>query len=208
MARKRKWHARAGYQEEQSVFLDQGPQDLPSARGMVRRRRGNVFAPVTTVNVDREVLASLALPCPRSEVGEPQVFNCLSLRGSAMFGADTVEEFLRYVGSVLSPTSPHPGVVAVEPPATVEGGGAGGAPGHELDSSSISSKGSNSCESSNSDVRILQPPVGKGVTAVPSGSAPRSDQHGRAMVGLVGPCKRKRQAPPANHPGRTRPTHS
>ena len=32
------------------MFLDRGPQDLPSARGMVRRRRGNVFAPIATVN--------------------------------------------------------------------------------------------------------------------------------------------------------------
>ena len=50
MARKRRWQARAGFQEQQRVFLDRGPQDLPSARRMVRRRRGNVFAPVTTVN--------------------------------------------------------------------------------------------------------------------------------------------------------------
>ena len=50
MARKRRWQARAGYQEQQRMFVDRGPQDLPSARSLVRRRRGNVFAPITTVN--------------------------------------------------------------------------------------------------------------------------------------------------------------
>ena len=50
MAHKRRWQARAGFQEQQHLFLDRGPQDLPSARGMVRRQRGNVFAPITTVN--------------------------------------------------------------------------------------------------------------------------------------------------------------
>ena len=37
MAHKRQWQARAGFQEQQHVFLDRGTQDLPSARGMVRR---------------------------------------------------------------------------------------------------------------------------------------------------------------------------
>ena len=32
------------------MFLDRGPQDLPSACVMVRRRRSSVFAPITTVN--------------------------------------------------------------------------------------------------------------------------------------------------------------
>ena len=32
------------------MFTDIGPQDLPSARGMVRRRRGNVFGPIMMVN--------------------------------------------------------------------------------------------------------------------------------------------------------------
>ena len=50
IARKRRWQARAGFQEKQHVFLDRGPQDLPSARGILRRRRGNVFAPITTVD--------------------------------------------------------------------------------------------------------------------------------------------------------------
>ena len=50
MARKRRWQAQAGFQEQQHVFLDRGSQDLPSARGMVRRRRGNMFTPITTVN--------------------------------------------------------------------------------------------------------------------------------------------------------------
>ena len=50
MARKRRWQARAGFREQQHMFLDRGPQDLPSARGMVRRRRSNVFTPIATVN--------------------------------------------------------------------------------------------------------------------------------------------------------------
>ena len=37
MARKQRWQARAGLEEQQHVFLDRGPQDLPSARGIVRR---------------------------------------------------------------------------------------------------------------------------------------------------------------------------
>ena len=116
-----------------------------------------------TVFLDHGVLASLALPCPGSEIGEPQVVNCLSLWGSAMFGAHAVEESLGYVGSVVGPALPHPGAVAVEPPATVVGGGGGGGtPGHESDSSSTSSEGSSSYESSDSDVRIIEPPVGGG----------------------------------------------
>ena len=50
MARKRRWQAREGGREQQNVFLDRRPQDLPSARGMVRRGHGNVFAPNTTIN--------------------------------------------------------------------------------------------------------------------------------------------------------------
>ena len=49
-ARKRRWPARAGFQEKQHVFLDRVLQDLPSARGMVRQRCGNVFAFITTIN--------------------------------------------------------------------------------------------------------------------------------------------------------------
>ena len=45
MARKRRWQARAGFQELQHVFLHKGPQHLLSARQTVPRRRGNVFAP-------------------------------------------------------------------------------------------------------------------------------------------------------------------
>ena len=56
--------------------------------------------------------------------------NCLSLWGSAMFGADAVEESLGYVGSALGPALSHPRVVAVEPPSTVVGGGGGGAPSY------------------------------------------------------------------------------
>ena len=62
-----------------------------------------------TAFLDHGVLASLALPCPTSEVGAPQLVNCLSLWGSAMFGADAVEESLGYVGSVLGLALPHPG---------------------------------------------------------------------------------------------------
>ena len=91
--------------------------------------------------------------------------NCLCLWGFAMFGADAVEETLGYVGSVLGPALPHAGAVAGQPPATVVGGDDGAAPGHESDSSSTSSEGSSSCESSDSDVRIIEPPVGTGVTA-------------------------------------------
>ena len=50
MAGKRQWQVRAGFHEQQCVVLDRGLQDLPSARGMVRRRSGNVFAPIMTVN--------------------------------------------------------------------------------------------------------------------------------------------------------------
>ena len=50
MARKRRWQARAAFQEPQHVFLDRGLQDFVSARGMVRRQHGNVFAPIMTVN--------------------------------------------------------------------------------------------------------------------------------------------------------------
>ena len=44
MACKLRWQARAWFQEQQHVFRYKGPQDIP------RRRRGNVFAPITAVN--------------------------------------------------------------------------------------------------------------------------------------------------------------
>ena len=50
MARKRRWLARARFQEQQGERLDQGPPDLGAARRRVRSRKGNVFAPVTTIN--------------------------------------------------------------------------------------------------------------------------------------------------------------
>ena len=68
--------------------------------------------------LDHGVLASLALPCPGTGVEEPPVVNCLSLWGSAMFGADAVEESLDYVGAALGPALPHRGTVADEPHAT------------------------------------------------------------------------------------------
>ena len=75
-----------------------------------------------TTFLDHGVLAWLVFPYPGSEVGEPQVVNCLSLWGSAMFGGDMVEESLGYVGSVLCRALSHLGVVAVELPTTVVGG--------------------------------------------------------------------------------------
>ena len=89
--------------------------------------------------------------------------NCLSLWGSAMFGADAADESLGYVRAVFGLALPHHCAVAAEPPATVLGGGHGGSPGHESDSFSTSSEGSSSCESSDSDVRIIEPPVGREV---------------------------------------------
>ena len=74
-----------------------------------------------TAFLDHGVLESLALPCPRAGVEDPPVVNCLSLWGSAMFGADAVEESLGYVGAVLGPALPEPGAVAAEPHATVRG---------------------------------------------------------------------------------------
>ena len=121
-----------------------------------------------TTFLDHGVLASLALPCPGTGVEEPPVVSCLSLWGSATFGADAVEESLGYVGAVLGPALPHRGAVADEPHATVVGGGHGGPPGHESDSSSASSESSSSCESSDSDVRIIEPPAGKGARADPA----------------------------------------
>ena len=49
MARKRRWLARARFQEQQGERLDQGPHDLGAAHRRVRSRRGNIFAPVTTI---------------------------------------------------------------------------------------------------------------------------------------------------------------
>ena len=50
MARKRRWLARARFRKQQGERLDQGPPDLGAARRRVRSRKGNVFAPVTTIN--------------------------------------------------------------------------------------------------------------------------------------------------------------
>ena len=62
MVRKRRWQAWAAFQEQQHVFVDRGPQDLPFARRMVRRRRGNVFAPIAAVNdATRALLTGAAM---------------------------------------------------------------------------------------------------------------------------------------------------
>ena len=114
-----------------------------------------------TAFLDHGLLESLAPPCPGTGVEEPPVVNGLSLGGSAMFGADAVEESLGFVGAVLGLALPHPGAVATERPAKVVGGGHGGPPGHESDDSSASSESSSSCESSDSDVMIIEPPVGR-----------------------------------------------
>ena len=53
MAHKRRWLARARFQEQQGERLDQGPPDLGAARRHVRSRKVNVFAPVTTINDER-----------------------------------------------------------------------------------------------------------------------------------------------------------
>ena len=94
--------------------------------------------------------------------------NCLCLWGSAMLGADAVEEILGYVWAVLGPALPDPGAVAAEPHATVVGGNHGGPPGHESNCSSTSSETSGSCDSSDSDVRIIEPPDRKGPLADPA----------------------------------------
>ena len=149
-----------------------------------------------TAFLDPGVLAPLALPWPGSEVGEPQVVNCLSVWGFAMFGADAVDETLGYVGAVLDPARPYRGAVAVKPPATVVGSSDGGAPGHESDISSTSSEGSTSCESSDSDVRIIGPLVGAGVPASPAFRVKTEGQSaGRNRGGRAGRRKRKQQAP-------------
>ena len=127
----------------------------------------------------------------------PPMVNRLSLWGSAMFGADAVEEALGYVGAVLGPALPHPGVVAAEPLATPVGGSHGGPPGHESDSSSTSSESSGSCDSSDSDVRIIAPPAGKGPPPNPAfriGTAERPTAQGNG--GGAGRRKRKRPVPP------------
>ena len=161
-----------------------------------------------TAFLDHGVLTSLALPCPGSGVEEPPVVNCLSLWGSAMFGADAVEESLGYVGAVLGPALPHPGAVAAEPPATVVGGSQGGSHGHESDSSSTSSEGSSSCESSDLHVRIIEPPVGRGVPVDPAfGIGTEERPAGPSQGWGGGRRKRKRQAPPPttrDRPGRRR----
>ena len=147
-----------------------------------------------TAFLDHGVLASLVLPCLGSEVEDPQVVNCLSLWGSAMFGADTS---VGYVGSVLGPALPPPGTVDVKPPTTVVEGNDGGATGYESDSSSASSEGSSSCESSDLDVRIIEPPVGKGVAAGPAFRVGTKERlAGLSRGGGAGRRKRKRQAPP------------
>ena len=79
-----------------------------------------------------------------------------------------MEKSLGFVGAVLGPALPHPSAVADEPHATVVGADHGGPPSHESDSSSTSSESSSSCESSDSDVRIIEPPVGNGTPTVPA----------------------------------------
>ena len=123
--------------------------------------------------------------------------DCLSLWGSAMFGADAVEESLGFVGAVLGRVLPHLGAMAAELPSTVVGGDHGGPPGHESDSSSASSESSSSCESSDSDVKITEPPVGRGAptdAAFRIGAEERSAWPGHG--GGVGRRKRKRHVPP------------
>ena len=151
-----------------------------------------------TAFLDHGVLESLALPCPGAGVEDPTVVNRLSLWGYAMFGADAVEESLGYVGAVLGPALPDLGAVAAEPHATVVGGNHGGSPGHESDNSSTSSESSGSCDSSDSDVWIIEPPDRKGPTADPAfrvGTGERPTAHGNGGGG-AGRRKRKRPVPP------------
>ena len=143
------------------------------------------------------VLAPLALPWPGSEVGEPQVVNCLSVWGSAMFGADAVDEALGYVGAVFGLARPHLGAVAVKPPATVVGGTDGGAPGHESDSPSTGSEGSSSCESIDLDGRIIEQPVRAGAPAGPAFRVEIEGQSaGRNWGGGGGTAKAQTASPP------------
>ena len=100
-----------------------------------------------TAFLDHVMVGLLDLPCPGTGVEEPPVVDSLSLWGSAMFGADAVEESLGLVGAVLGPAFPHPGAVADDPHAMVVGGDHGDPPNHESDSSPASSKSSSSCES-------------------------------------------------------------
>ena len=96
-----------------------------------------------------------------------------------------------------------PGAVAVEPPATVVGSGGGGARGHESDNSSASSEGSSSCVSSDCDARIIECPVGKGVTAGPTLRIGTEERPvGSSQGGGAWRRKRKRQAPPPTTRGR------
>ena len=115
-----------------------------------------------TTFLDHGVLELLALPCPGTGVEEPPVVNCLSLWGSAMFGADAVEESLGFVGAVLGPALTHPGSAAAEPHATVVGGDHGGPPGHESDSFSTSSESFSACEPSTRMSRSSSRWSGKG----------------------------------------------
>ena len=123
--------------------------------------------------------------------------NRLFLWGSAMFGADAVDESLGYVGAVLGPALPDPGAVAAEPHATVVWGNHGGPRSHETDSCSTSSESSGSSDSSDSDVRIIEPPAREGPTADPAfrigpGERPTAQGYG----GGAGRRKRKRPVPP------------
>ena len=119
-----------------------------------------------------------------------------------------MEESLGYAGAVLLHVLPHRGAVAAEPPATVVGGDHGGPPGQESDSSSTSSEGSSSCESSDSDVKIMEPPVGRGA---PTDLAFRSGAEERP----AGPSHRgggatqaQAASTPTNNPGQAGQTHS
>ena len=105
-------------------------------------------------------------------------------------------------GASLVLLAQHLGAVAVELFATVVGRSDGGAPGHESDSSSTSSEGSSSCESSDSDVRIIEPPVGAGVPAGPAFRVETDGQPvGRNQAGGGGGGTAKAQtASPPVHP--------
>ena len=110
-----------------------------------------------------------------------------------------MEESRGFVGAVLGPPLPYSDAAAAEPHATVVGGDHGAPLGHQLDISSSSSESSSSCELSDSDVRIIEPPFGKGPPTDPAfriGAEEQPAAQGNRGGGGAGRRKHKRQVPP------------
>ena len=137
-----------------------------------------------TAFLDHGLLALLALPCPAAGRGAsggqlPISFGVLLCSGRTQWKSPWATWGLSFV-----PFSHTLALWLLSRLRQWWGGNDGGRVGHEWDSSCTTSAGSSSCESSDSDVRIIEPPVRRGAPTDPAfKTGPRSDRQAEPQGG-------------------------